>query len=801
MARENQVRILLEAVDRASPVIAKVAGELQRAQAAPGTIFGARGEVLRTAQDLDRVAGSVGKVGAEAERAGGHIHGATGHTQAWSWELFQLAGTASLAFYGILQGVKEVVQESERFVAAFTGLESIATGFGQDADQAKEAAKSLAADGLMTVAEAAQGLKNLLLSGYGLPEAVAIMERFKDTAAFARQGTLEYGQAIVGATEGVKNFIPRLVDNAGVTKNLIDMYKDYARELGKSVDALSEAEKRQAIYNGILAESAPMLGDAAKLGKMFSGEVSEMGTQVNYAKAALGDALKPSLTDVIQLVTKGAVVLKEFTQEHEVLVATVTQAALALTGLVAAFASIRLLIPLVSAGVKMLAGEFVILGRTMQISFGWLGLIATALTGLIYAWNRYRISQRDAGKETEELLSRQAAYLKESHDLQQNAIDETIQKEKELQRVREQAAESERKRIIEGINTLRDALAEARRTYLQERDAQAREALEHQKDLRRQAFEEELAELHRQAEARVNVLRAEVAEIDAAMKQLDATFRREDRTAEQQKLTETLAVTHDVEQAARIMEAYRELELEADRETQRDKLAERREALQAEIDLVEERAKAQEEALQAELARQEEHIDRQLEHVRDYFNRQREEADGYAEWLIENQATTQDEIVGLLEKYAPEYANLGKSFGERYIEGFNPPAIKKVVASVLDDALNAGAKVEAAARKAATAWQETQEAVERTTRSIETLLTRQSQAKELLTSERFYTPHPSPARTPSVNPWVDSVAAGAGAGVTVNGDLNVSLPSIKELGRELLHQFELLGVRSGYVGP
>jgi hypothetical protein len=41
------------------------------------------------------------------------------------------------------------------------------------------------------------------------------MNRFKDSAAFGRQGALEFGQAIVGATEGIKNGNSALVDNAG----------------------------------------------------------------------------------------------------------------------------------------------------------------------------------------------------------------------------------------------------------------------------------------------------------------------------------------------------------------------------------------------------------------------------------------------------------------------------------------------------------------------------------------------------------------------------------------------------------
>lgn len=97
------------------------------------------------------------------------------------------------------------VQSANRYQAALLGLGSVATAFGNDQKAATEAAKSLASDGLLTVSDAATGLKNLLATGFGLDESVALLTRFKDTAAFGRQAALGFGESIRGATEGVKN--------------------------------------------------------------------------------------------------------------------------------------------------------------------------------------------------------------------------------------------------------------------------------------------------------------------------------------------------------------------------------------------------------------------------------------------------------------------------------------------------------------------------------------------------------------------------------------------------------------------
>lgn len=114
-----------------------------------------------------------------------------------------VGGGAALA--ALTLEIRKATKENVEFTNSLIGLRSIAEGTGQDIDKTTKAAEDLAADGLMSVADAATGLKNLLLAGFGLDESVILMERFKDSAAFGRQGALSFGEAIKSATEGVKN--------------------------------------------------------------------------------------------------------------------------------------------------------------------------------------------------------------------------------------------------------------------------------------------------------------------------------------------------------------------------------------------------------------------------------------------------------------------------------------------------------------------------------------------------------------------------------------------------------------------
>lgn len=189
------------------------------------------------------------------------------------------------------QAFTEAISLSQKFQNAFIGLSSVARAFGTDADTATRAARTLAADGLLPIGDAATGLKNLLAAGFSLPEATRLMEAFKDSAAFGRQGALSFGDAVRSATEGVKNGNSILVDNAGVTKNLSQILK----EAGFSAQDLSRASTdvnvRMALYNGILKETAAQTGDALTLTQTYTGQVTKLATQYDTLLASLGDAI------------------------------------------------------------------------------------------------------------------------------------------------------------------------------------------------------------------------------------------------------------------------------------------------------------------------------------------------------------------------------------------------------------------------------------------------------------------------------------------------------------------------------
>jgi len=212
--------------------------------------------------------------------------------------VFSLQG--ALAGLGITAVISQSIQAMNQMERASTSLAIAARYTGEDLQATTAAAKALAEDGLMSVTEASQGLQNLLSRGYGLEQSIDLMNRLKDSASYNRQSHLEFGEAIVGATEGLRNENSMLVDNAGVTKNVSVMWKEHAAQLGKSVEVMTQAEKRQAEYNGIMRETEGQVGNAERMTNTFQGAQARLNQELFNTKATLGQALVPALGNVLE---------------------------------------------------------------------------------------------------------------------------------------------------------------------------------------------------------------------------------------------------------------------------------------------------------------------------------------------------------------------------------------------------------------------------------------------------------------------------------------------------------------------
>jgi hypothetical protein len=198
------------------------------------------------------------------------------------------------ALSNMAAGITKAVSTASAFQNTFIGLSTVAKAFRQDVGATTAAAEMLASDGLMTVQEAAAGLKNLLGAGFGLPEAIQLMTGFKDIAAFNRQASLEFGYAVVSATEGIKNQNSILVDNAGLTKNLSVILKEQGLAMSDLSKLSTDAGVKQKFLSGLMKEMAFATGDASKMADTYSGSLARKNTNAQLLRKEVGEKLMPA---------------------------------------------------------------------------------------------------------------------------------------------------------------------------------------------------------------------------------------------------------------------------------------------------------------------------------------------------------------------------------------------------------------------------------------------------------------------------------------------------------------------------
>lgn len=289
-----------------------------------------------------------------------------------------VAAGAAIATRTLTDFMGSTIDSANRLQASLTGLNSVATAFGNDAGKAKKAAQELAKDGLMTVADAATGLKNLLAAGFNLDQANELMGRFKNSAAFGRQSALSFGQAVTSATEGIKNGNSILVDNAGVTKNLSNMLEDAGYSAQDLSKASSDAGVRQALFNGIIKETNAQVGDADKLINSAAGKQAMMAAQTEILKQKIGESLQPALLKMLETVTPIVTTIADWVSKNPELTAGIVIATTATLGLIGMINALAIAIPAVSAA-------FGVMKAASVISLAGVGTAFTTLSALVTA--------------------------------------------------------------------------------------------------------------------------------------------------------------------------------------------------------------------------------------------------------------------------------------------------------------------------------------------------------------------------------------------------------------------------------
>ena len=340
-----------------------------------------------------------------------------------------VAVAAAKAFGTIIDWVGKGVEAHNRYTASIKGLQSVAAHQGIGDGELQKALEKLE-DQFFDTTAASTALKNLLSRGYTMDQAIKTITSLKDAAAFGRQANLQLKDAVVTATEGIKNENSVLVDNAGVTKNVAKMWEEYAKARGIATTELTQAQKIEAEYLGIQQETIAQTGDLAKLQGELAGTQAKTAMTAEQLAIAFGEAMSP----VVQLLSEALNwflgLLKGIVEASPQTVAALTAVVVVLTGMLVvtkAAAGFNVL----STALKGAGTSAAFFGISMKAAFPILGLVALAVGAITAAVVKQKQAQKEAAEELNRLETESQNIGKniESLDTLGRRYEELSQKE------------------------------------------------------------------------------------------------------------------------------------------------------------------------------------------------------------------------------------------------------------------------------------------------------------------------------------------------------------------------------------
>lgn len=444
--------------------------------------------------------------------------------------------------------VSDSMSEYAKYEDALYGLMTTVDTVKGTITDAMTEVRDITADGLLSEEDAMVAMRNLTAYGYSVQEASEMIKAMTLSAEANRKEMYTVSEAVERATQGIKQESSMMMKVAGNMETASSAYDRYAASVGKTASELTQAERRQAIYNSTIEAGQKYSSQASAYQNTYSASTQRLANSLENLKASFGQAFAPMAT-VINNLASFVVANKEVV----VVLGTFVGVVVGAGGIVWAIAK---LIPMISSAIAWFSGLNVAAKGVV------LGLATVAATMAAISL----VSSQTAGA-TEDLVSGldDGADAMEDFGVATGGAAGSVQDlNKQLDKLRRDYLEDLKQievRHLETIDNLTKQIKEANVSY--------RRAVEE----RNAAFEVSQAEEER----------AHQEKVDEIMTQI-AFLQRYNNEYNRQKLSNLeFALAKENNLYKRQTEAARE-ELEIQNENDRRAYEEKQAALQAELD-------------------------------------------------------------------------------------------------------------------------------------------------------------------------------------------------------------------------
>ena len=254
--------------------------------------------ILKNALEQNGAAGEKVLVQVQNQVAGLERQAASAKNSAGAFQqLTQAAGTLGIAIGAqqIIQGAINLGQIGATAAQTATRFQQLAAAAGQSGDQILTALKKASGGQISDLnLELAANRANLLGVATSAEQLGTLMSIARDRAqSLGTSATEAFNDLVTGLGRGS----PLILDNLGIMVNVQAANEAYAVSVGKTVAQLSDAEKKQALINQVVADGKAKLLETGGAAETTAGKFTALGIAAENAGTKLGGALANTLSD------------------------------------------------------------------------------------------------------------------------------------------------------------------------------------------------------------------------------------------------------------------------------------------------------------------------------------------------------------------------------------------------------------------------------------------------------------------------------------------------------------------------
>ena len=201
---------------------------------------------------------------------------------------------------GITQLVR-FAQESARVKNMETAFNELSGGVG-NATVSLEKLRQ-ATDGTMSSFDLFQQANNAMILGV-TKNSDEMAEMFDMAQRLGRALGRDTASSVESLITGIGRQSRLMLDNIGIIVKSDEAYKSYANEIGKSVNKLTDAEKKQAFFNATLESARQKLKSLPDETLTTQDRFDQLSSSTSELTLAIGNALTPVLTKAAVALTK-----------------------------------------------------------------------------------------------------------------------------------------------------------------------------------------------------------------------------------------------------------------------------------------------------------------------------------------------------------------------------------------------------------------------------------------------------------------------------------------------------------------